>query len=126
MVNLQPANANNAISLQLQSGSNTTSTLSSQSFMQSLSDAIAGTLERFGIDPHSVTLDLGSKSRQNNVPSQSSVTSVDAAVSRTKTAATLGSSSASTSVTVAPPAATNARIGFNALIPEDSAQSVPP
>src|SRR5207244_1123229 len=109
MVNLQPANASNAISLQLQPGGNTTSTLSSQSFMQALSDAIAGTLERFGIDPHSVTLDLGSKPRQNIVPSQSSVTSVDTAISGTKTAATVGSSSASTSVTDTSAPTPNAR-----------------
>src|SRR6266436_5175953 len=95
MVTLQPGGASNPLSLQLNPGSNPSSALSSQSFMQALSDAIAGTLERFGIDPSSVTLDLGSKGGQKSGTGQASATTppVTAAVSL------LSASPATTSVT---------------------------
>ena len=43
----------------LPAGPKASAALSSQPFMQALSDAIAGTLQKFGIDPGSVTLNLG-------------------------------------------------------------------
>ncbi|MGI8741093.1 MAG: hypothetical protein ACR2NN_00705 [Bryobacteraceae bacterium] len=98
MVNLQPATTGTQLGLQLNAASSASATLSSQSFMQALSDAIAGTLEKFGIDPGSVSLNLGAKASQNN------------AVARQVSAA------------VAPSTPVDTRVGFNALVPLDSVQ----
>ena len=77
--------------------------LSSQPFMQALSDAIAGTLQKFGIDPSSVTLDLGAATRPDTATSQNNA--------------------AGPAVASLP----DNRIGFNALIPRSNpAVSSPP
>lgn len=118
MVTLQAGNAGSPLGLSLTSSTNPSSALSSQEFTQALSDAIAGTLERFGIDPKSVTLDLGSKAglnlRQNDVSSQFSGTmSLVAAAPATDRATFITNSSA-------------ASVGFNALVPNNSpAQPTP-
>lgn len=78
-------------------GAKSGSGLSSQSFMQALSDAIAGTLQKFGIDPNSVTLDLGTARSDLG-------------------AATRQYNAAAHAVDSLP----DTRIGFNALIPRDN------
>ncbi len=71
MVNLQPAITGAQLGLSLNSPGAASAALSSQSFMQALSDAISGTLEKFGIDPASVKLNLAAQPSQNIVaPSQ--------------------------------------------------------
>ena len=101
MVTFQTGNVSSPLSLLTNGGANPNSTLSSQEFTKALSDAIAGTLERFGIDPSNVTVDLGSKAApstsQNIAPSQ-----VSGLVASTT------------------PASTPTPLGFNALIPKDN------
>jgi hypothetical protein len=64
MVNLQPALTGAQLGVSLTSPGSSSSALSSQSFMQALSDAISGTLEKFGIDPASVSLNLAPQASQ--------------------------------------------------------------
>lgn len=114
MVTLQPAYSGSVLSSPANPSANANPTLSSQEFTKALSDAIAGTLERFGIDPHSVTIDLGSSvaqdARQNSVPSQLSASIVSPA----------GASALLATVANATPFASSAVVGFNALVPKDT------
>ena len=106
MVNLQAANVSSPLGLSLNTSANPSSTFSSQEFTKALSDAIAGTLERFGIDPGSVSLNFGSNTgqsvRQTSVPSQISAAAAIPAAS------------------TAQPAPALSGLGFNALIPKDN------
>ena len=80
--------------------------LSSQPFMQALSDAISGTLQKFGIDPSSVTLDLGA-------------TRSDLGAATRPDSATSQNNAAGPTVALLP----NNLIGFNALIPRSNPAS---
>lgn len=107
--------ASSSLSLPLNPGANPNSTLSSQEFTKALSDAISGTLERFGINPSSVTVDLGSKSGpsagENNVSSQLSGSIVSPA----------GASAIPVTVSKPIQSLNDAATGFNALVTKDSA-----
>lgn len=116
MVTLQAGNAGGLLGFPLNAGPKSGSALSSQEFTKALSDAIAGTLERFGIDPKSFTIDLGPKSqsaaRQGNVASQYSDIIASAASPTIPATVPDPIQSLNSAIT---------GIGFNGLAPKDSA-----